>query len=178
MVLQAAGRVTCFQARPALLESLAGHVFKVGVRDVALRHVEFRKRLLHLFELDVTTLRDLKRAVDGVFKIAEDRHHFLAGFQVELGLIEAQAVGVAHGLAGLDAQHDLVSARIAFPHVMRVVGGDQRNPRLLRQAVHQRNQQLILVDIVVLDFEEEVFFPEHVLVLVGHAAGVFVTVGE
>ena len=53
-----------FQARAALFESLARDVFEIGVGGVAFGNVEFGKRLLDLFELDVAALGDFPGAVD------------------------------------------------------------------------------------------------------------------
>ena len=48
----------------------------------------------------------------------------------------------------------------------------------MREAVDLRRQALVLLEAVVLNFEEEVVLAEHVAIGVGEAAGVVVLVGE
>ncbi len=96
VVLQSALGAHGFQARAALFEALPRDVFEVGVGGVAFRHVEFRERLLHLFQLDVAALGDLPGAVERVLQLAEQLHHLVARLQVEIGRVPAHAVGIAH----------------------------------------------------------------------------------
>ena len=90
-------------------------------------NIEARERILDLFELDVAALRDLPGAVDGVFEFAEERHHFVARLEIEIGMIPVHAVGIGHGLAGLDAHQNFVRAGVFAAQIVRVVGGDERN---------------------------------------------------
>ena len=69
-------------------------------------------------------------------------------------------------------------ARIFLAEIMRVVGGHQRQPGLMREAVQLRREALVLLQVMVLHFQEEIVAPEDVGVGVGQAAGVFVLVGE
>ena len=109
---------------------------------------------------------------------AEQLHHFFARLEIERGLLEAHPVGVRHGLAGLDAQHDFVRARVVLAQVMRIVGGDQRNAGVGRQAIDQRQHALIGFQAVILQFEEEILRAEQVGVFVRDAARVFVAIGQ
>ncbi len=69
----------------------------------------------------------------GVFDFAEQRHHFFARLEVEIGLIQAHAVRVGHGFAGLDAQQDFVRAGVVLAQIVRVVGGDERDAGIRRR---------------------------------------------
>ena len=167
-----------FEARAALFEALARDVSEVGIGGVVGRNVEARERIFDLFELDVAALRDLPGAIDGVFEFAEQRHHFVARLQVEIGMVPVHAVGVGHRLARLNAHEDFVRAGVFAAQIMRVVGGDERNAGFDRQAVDLRREALVLLEAVVLNFEEEILLAEDVAVGVGQAAGVFVFVVE
>jgi len=85
---------------------------------------------------------------------------------------------VAHGFAGLDAEQDFVCAGIVAAQIVRVVGGYQRQAGFRRQPVDGRHQALILFEVVVLNFEEEIAFAEDVRVGVGGTAGIVVAVGQ
>ena len=71
-----------------------------------------------------------------------------------------------------------MGAGVFFAEVVGVVGGDEGDAGIEREAVDLGGEACILFEAVVLNFEEEVVFAEHLLVGVGHAARVFVPVGE
>ena len=85
-------------------------------------------------------------------------------------LLEAHAVRVRHGLAGLDAQQDFVRARVGLAQVVRIVGGDQRDAGVRSEAMHQRHDLRVGLQAVILQFEEEILVAEQVGVFVGDAA--------
>ena len=142
------------------------------------RNIEAREGVFDLFELDVAALRDLPGAIDGVLEFAEELHHFVARLEVEIGMIPVHAVRVRHRLARLDAHENFVRAGVFAAQVVGVVGGDERNARIHGKAVDLRSQPLVLLEAVILNFEEEVLFAEDVAIGVGEAARVFVFVGE
>ncbi len=167
-----------FEAHAALFEALAGDVGEVGIGGVLCRNIEARERIVDLFQLDMAALRDLPGAIDGVFQFAEERHHFVARLQVEIRMVPVHAVGVGHRLARLDAHENFVRARVFAAQIMRVVGGDERNAGFDRQAVDLRRQPLVLLEAVILNFEEEVLLAEDVAIGIGQAAGVVVFIVE
>ena len=71
-----------------------------------------------------------------------------------------------------------MGAGVVAAQVVRIVGGHQRQAGLLREAIELRGEALVLLQVVVLHFEEEVVAAEDVGVGVGQAAGVVVLVGE
>ena len=107
---------------------------------------------------------------------AEQRHHFFARLDVEGLLLEAHAVQVGHGLAGLNAQQNFVRARVGLAQVVGIVGGHQRDAGVGSQAMHQRHDFGVGLQAVILQFEEEILGAEQVGVFVGDAARVFVAV--
>jgi hypothetical protein len=109
---------------------------------------------------------------------AEQLHHLRAGFQVEIRCGPLHARRVAHGFARLYAEHDLVRAGVVAVEIVGVVGGDERNAGFPGEADYQREQALVLLHAVVLQFEEEVPAAEDVYVGVSEAAGFLVAIGE
>ncbi len=178
IVLERAVAMEGFEALAAAFEALADDEFEIGVGGVFGGDVEFGERLLDLFELDLAALGDVPGAVQRVFGIGEEGEHFGARFEVELRPVEAHAILVAHGLAGLDAEEDFVGAGVVAAEVVGVVGGDEREAGVFGEAVDEREEGLVLVEAVVLEFEEEIVFAEEVRVFVGEAAGFVVAVGE
>ena len=142
------------------------------------RNVEFRKRLCDLFELDLAALRDVPGAVERVLHFAEQRHHFFARLEIERRLLEAHAVRIGHGLAGLNAQQDFMRARVVLAQIVRIVGGHQRNAGVGRQAIDQRQHARVRLQAVILQFQEEILRAEQVGVFVGHALGLVVAVRQ
>src|SRR5579863_6128205 len=167
-----------FEARAALFKSLARYVSEVGIRGVTGGNVEAREGVGDLFEFDVAALRDLPGAIDRVLQFAEERHHFVARFQVEIGMVPVHAIGVGHGLPRLNAHEDFVRAGVFAAQIMRVVGGDQRDAGFDGEAIDLGDETLVLVEPMVLNFEKEVFLAEDVAVGVSEPAGVVVFFGE
>ena len=177
-MLQSARLLQRLQTHAPFLESLARDVFEIAVGGVAGWNVELGKRLLHLFQLHLAALRDLPGAVQRILHLAEHRQHLIARLEIKLRLRETHALRIAHGLAGLDAQQDFVRARVRLAHVMRVVGGDQRDARFLRKPENLRQDNLVLVQPVILNLQEEIFLAEHVGVAVGQSLGFLVAVRQ
>ena len=97
-------------------------------------NVELRERIFDLVELDVAALRDIPRAGERIRDIAEELLHFGERLHVELLGREPHPVRVGHGLARLDAEHDLVHPGVVVTQIVRVVGRDQRDAGFARQA--------------------------------------------
>ena len=167
-----------FEAHAPLLETLAGDVFEEAIDGVLGWHAELGKRLLDGRELDVAALRDVPGAVERILHLIEQRHHFFARFDVERRLIEAHPVRVRHRLPGLDAKHDFVGAGVVFAQVVRIVGGDQRNACVGREAVNQGQHFGVGIEAMVLQFEKEIVLAEQVCIFVSQPARIFVLIGQ
>ena len=178
IVFEVAVELMGFEAHAPFFEAVAGHVFEVTIDGLAGRNVEFWKRIGDGIELDVAALGDVEGAGKGAGNFAEEPLHFGLRFDVELLRGELHAIRIRHGFAGLDAEHDFVRAGIVLAEVVRIVGGDERDAGVGGEAVEERVDYFVLVELVVLHFEEEVVLAEDVCVLVGEAAGVFVFIGD
>ncbi len=141
-----------------------------------LRNREAGEGLGDFFEFELAALGDVVGAVERVLDFAEQRHHLFARLDVEGFLFEAHAVQIRHRLAGLNAQQDFVGAGVGLAQVVGIVGGDQRDAGVGRQAMHQRHDFGVGLQAVILQFEEEILGAEQVCVFVGDAARVFVAV--
>ncbi len=177
-LLQLAGAFQRFQARSPLFKSLSRDEFKVRIRRMLRRHIESRKRRTDFFQLHLAALGDFPRPVDGVFQLAEQRHHLGARFQIEIWIVPVHTRRVAHGLPGLNAHQNFVGARVVAMQVMRVVGSHQRNAGFLRQPVHLRGDQLVLIQAMILNFQKEIALAENILIRVRQAAGFVVAIGH
>ena len=165
-----------FQPRTALFKAFANGVFEEAVDGMFGRHVELRERLLYLFQLHLAAHGDLIRRHQRLRIVGEKLFHLLLVLDVERRFIPLHAVGIAVGLAGGDAHENVMGAGVGLAKVMRVVGGDQRDVHVLGQSRDFRNQLVVLVQVVILNFQEKVLRAEDFPVGPGELAGVFVLV--
>ena len=115
-------------------------------------------------------LGDLPRVRDRLRDLREQPGHLVGALEEELAGLELQAVGRVEVGGGAHAEQDVVRLRLALVHVVQVVGGDQRQADLGRQAAKLFEQAPLLGQAVVLDLEEEVARAEDVAVVAGQAA--------
>ncbi len=57
--------------------------------------------------------------------MAEGPRHFLRRFEIKLIGGKAEAIGVGHGLAGLDAEQHFVGLGLVLIKIVTVIGGHQ-----------------------------------------------------
>ena len=93
--------------------------------------------------------------------------HFHRALEVELVGGELHAMGIAHGLAGLDAQQDFLGVSVVVVEIVAIVGGDQRNARFLGQAHEVAVDALFDFEALVLNFEKEISFSKNIAEAVG-----------
>ena len=99
---------------------------------------------------------------EGVGVIAEHRLHLLGRLEEELVAGVPEPLRVVHGLAGADAQQDVVRLGIALAEVVHVVGRHQREIQLPGQRQDALVDDLLILDPLVLHLEEEVAGPEDI----------------
>src|SRR5260370_611172 len=126
------------------------------------RNFELRERIRDALHFDVAARRDVHRAAQRFRKLAENLRHFDSTFEVKLVGSELHAIGVAHGLAGLDAEQHFLGVRVVVIQVMTIVRGNERYAGLFGET------EQFAVDIffdrqsLILDFQEEIPFAENV----------------
>src|SRR5215469_148738 len=107
----------------ALSEAFARNLFEVAISGVAVGNLEFRKRVGDAIDLDVTASGDTDSAGECVGNFAEDLRHFRGRLKIELVGGKLHAIGLAHGLAGLNAEEDFLGVSIFVVQVVAVVCG-------------------------------------------------------
>ncbi len=155
-----------FKPRPPFFPAFPRNGGEVGIGRVFCGYIESRERILNFLEFYPAALGDVPGAIERVLGFPEQLHHLGPALDVELGRRKAHPVRIGHRLPRLDAKQDLVRPYVIVRQVMRVVGSDQRNTCVSRESLDLAHDDPILVKAMVLQFEEEVLFPEHVHVLV------------
>jgi hypothetical protein len=146
------------QARLDLLDEPA-------VLGLALGHREARHVVRRGVELHLAPLGDEQRVVAGLGVIAEELAHLGGGLDVVAVAVELEPVGIVEGRAGLHAQERLVSVGLVLVRVVRVVGRDERDVEVLREADEVGHHAPLDRQAVVHDLGEVVLLAEDVLEL-------------
>ena len=82
-------------------------------------------------EIDVDAVGDLLRALHGVRSPLESGVHLLGRLQVKLARAVLHPLRIAHHLAGVDAEQDLMGFGVVGTQIVRVASGDERQADLL-----------------------------------------------
>src|SRR5208337_3450914 len=99
------------------------YLLEEAVERLAGRNLEMRKDVLFLLQVYVTALGNFQGARKRFRRLTEDRLHFLKRLEIELVGGELHPVRIAEGFPGLNADQNVLSARIRFREVMTIVGG-------------------------------------------------------
>ncbi len=141
--------------RAALLVALAYDLLEVLFnRDVALlaRDGEDGQVVLAERELEIAHLCDLGRSAHGVgAEVFENLRHLFGRADVPLRAAEAHPVGVVDRAARADAEHHVVGLVVVAVEVVRVVGGDERDARSLREIDEVAVDPLLIFQLVILN---------------------------
>ena len=139
-----------------LLQSFLTEVPQVLRLRHAFRRSELRQMQLAEGEFHVAAIRDLRRVLQRFRRIGKDFSHLILGLQIELVVGEAHSVFFVDGSGRLDA-HEYVLGRSVLPvHVVDVVGGHERNARLLVESFHVRQDPGFFFKSLILQFQEVV----------------------
>jgi len=115
-------------------------------------------------ERDIAALGDCHRVFYSPWEILEIGNHLLFGFEIKLVRPKTEAIAIVDRLAGLHAQQHIVSTHVRLIQIMTVVAGHQRDTELGTHFAQSCIDDILNVDTVVLHFQEEVVFPEQLLV--------------
>ena len=159
-------RISVVQARLDLFDQPA--VLGLPLRNREPRHVVRRGVELHL-----ASLRDEQRVVAGLGVIAEELAHLGGSLDVVAVAVELESVGIVERGSGLHAQEGLVSVGLVLVRVVRVIGRDERDVEVLREADEVGHHAPLDRQAVVHDLGEVVLLAEDVLELrSGRTSGV------
>ena len=121
--------------------------------------------------VEVGHLGDAPRVRDRLGVVREERRHLGRRLHVEVVGVELHPVRRVEVVAGPDAEQDVVRLRLVLADVVEVVGHDQREAGLRRQAEQLLVEPVLVGHAVVLELEVEAVLPEDVAVLAGEVAG-------
>src|SRR5215217_962379 len=142
--------VTPHQASLALLP-------QVLVRRIPFRLGEVgQPGLTQLYAHIFHGLHDLDRILQSLRMVGEDAGHLIDGLDVELFARELHALGVVIKLSGTDAQQHVVHPGVASRGVVRIVGGDERDPGLFVKPDQTLVHAPLLCDAMVLHLQVHV----------------------
>ena len=116
-------------------------------------------------------LGDAPGVRDRLGMVGEERRHLGRRLHVEVVGVELHPVRRVEVVAGPDAEQDVVRLGLVLADVVEVVGHDQREPGLGRQAQQLLVEPVLVGHAVVLELEVEAVLPEDVAVLAGEVAG-------
>jgi len=120
-------------------------------------------------ELERALLGDLDGAPERVGELLEGGGHLLLRLEVEFAGGEPHPLRVVERLPRLYAEEHVVGEGVVAPHVVDVVGGQQRQPEAARDPGEFAINPRLLLDAVVVDLEVEVPGGEDVAELPGGA---------
>ena len=154
--------VGCLFLAVAALEALGAQLAEIRGGIVAGRQLEFRQMVLAKGEFQLAAVGDTLGVFHRVGIAGEQLLHLLRGTEVEvLGLI-AHAVLIVHGLAGLDAQENVMALGVLLPEIVGVVGADQRDTRLVVHPQQGAVNNGLVGNAVILQLQIEVALPQNV----------------
>src|SRR4029077_19445851 len=89
---------------------------------------------VNALDSNMASMRDVHRSAERVRQFAEHLRHLSRRLEVKLVSGKLHAMRVAHGLAGLDAQQDILGMRVVVMQVVAIVRGYQRDASFFREA--------------------------------------------
>ena len=156
------------------LQTFAAELFEILLVFHSVRCFEIRQLGLAVMEIEAALLRDAVGIFTGFRHHGEQIVHLVGAFYIELVCLEFHAVGIRDGLAGLDAQQNALHLRIFPGQVMGIVGGDQRDTGFPGKADQLGQDNIVLFQAVILQFDIVVPFSEQILVVQGCLLGALV----
>ncbi len=112
--------------------------------------------------LDVAAGSDIHGAAQRFRKFTEDLRHLHSALKVKLVGLELHAIGIAHGLAGLDAEQHFLGMSVVVMEVMAIVGGDERDTGLFRKPDQLAIDIFFDWQSLILNFEKKIAFAKYV----------------
>ena len=101
--------------------------------------------------------------------IAEQCLHLIIAFQIIAVVIKAHTVRLINRTRRLNAQQNILRCGILLLHIMQIVCRYQAKTELLRQLLQFRADLMLLIEIMVLNFQKVVFLAENVYIFLNAA---------
>ena len=112
-------------------------------------------------EFYLTAVCNLDRACNGIRVGRKERKHLLFRLDVKLARLKLHAGGIVHRFAHLNGHQHILNPGIFTGQIVRVIGRDQRNAGLVRQAVQTHIDFFLCLDAVILNFQKEIILSEN-----------------
>ena len=106
------------------------------------------------FQFHIDRVGNLLAARHGILMARKLVVHFLRAAKIVLVAVHSHAAGIRAELAGVDAQHHVLSFRILAIDVVSIAGGHQRQPQLVGDVDGPFHRQTLDLDAVVHDLDE------------------------
>ena len=165
------GPVPAFKTLPAELfkECLIIH----AVRGFIIRNLGVAK-----LKVKVALFCNFRRVFAGFRHHGEQVIHFICSLDVKFVGLELHAVGILNGLAGLDAQQDGLHLGIFLAQIVGVIGGRHGDAGFPRQLDELRQNDVVLFQPMVLQFDVIIAFSEQIPIPQGRGLGPLVVPGQ
>ena len=147
--------VTAFQSLPAEL-------LKVGLILHTVRGLEIRQLCLAEGKRKVALLCDFICVFAGLRHHREQLVHLSGAFQIELISLKLHPIHIVDGLAGLDAEQDALHLGVLLRDIVGIVGCRHRDTGFPREADKLRQNDPVLLQTVILQFNVVVALAEKV----------------
>ena len=144
------------------LQSFPTELLKVGLIFHAVRGLEIRQLCLAEGKRKVALLSDFICVFAGLRHHREQLVHLIGAFQIELIGLKFHPIHIVDGLAGLDAEQDALHLGVLLRDIVGIVGRCHRDTGFPREADKLRQNDPILLQTVILQFNVVVALAEKV----------------
>ena len=153
----------------ALRQGLLAQVAQIAHGIKALRHRELRQQQMAELHLHVAAVSNFIGIAQSLRTIAEQCLHLIIAFQIIAVVVEAHTIRLINRARRLDAQQNILRRGILLLHIMQIVCRHQTKTELLRQLLQLRADLVLLIKVMVLNFQKVVFLAENVYIFLNAA---------
>ena len=153
----------------ALRQSLLAQVTQIAHGIKAIRHRKLRQQQMAELHLHVAAVGNFIGIAQSLRTIAEQCLHLIIAFQIIAVVVEAHTIRLINRAGRLDAQQNILRRGILLLHIMQIVCRHQTKTELLRQLLQLRAYLVLLIKVMVLNFQKVVFLAENVYIFLNAA---------
>ena len=153
----------------ALRQSLLAQVTQIAHSVKALRHRKLRQQQMAELHLHVAAVSNFIGIAQSLRTIAEQRLHLIIAFQIIAVVVKAHTIRLINRAGRLDAQQNILRCGILLLHIMQIVCRHKTKTELLRQLLQLRAYLVLLIKVMVLNFQKVVFLAENVYIFLNAA---------
>ena len=146
----------------ALRQGLLAQVTQIAHGIKALRHRELRQQQMAELHLHVAAVSNFIGIAQSLRTIAEQRLHLIIAFQIIAVVVKAHTVRLINRASRLNAQQNILRCGILLLHIMQIICRYQAKTELLRQLLQLRADLVLLIKIMVLNFQKVIFLAKNI----------------